>query len=99
MLTLALAFALLVALVLDTAASAQAAPPALPQPQAGAGKDFWRAFGRTQLPAPARAGTRPAVRPSRFSGYALNRAGLAGLLATAPSARGRQLPDRRPAGA
>ena len=87
-LNLTLVLALLVALVLDTTTGVQAAPPVLPQPLAsGAGKDFWRAFGRTQLPVPARASARPAIRPSRFSGYALNRAGLAALLANAPGAR------------
>jgi hypothetical protein len=49
------------------------------------GKDLWQRVAG--MPAPDRAGARPAIKPQRFDGYTLNRGNMAALLATAPRER------------
>lgn len=53
----------------------------------GQGKNLWQSV--PGKPAPARAGAKPAIKPSRFRGYRLNRGGMVSLLASAPRERGR----------
>jgi hypothetical protein len=92
---IAMAITLLASLGLEAADNAQAAPPAsqpastqgqpATPPGNGSTKDFWQEVSGT--PAAARPGARPNVRPSRFRGLRLNRAGMAGTLPKAPRER------------
>jgi hypothetical protein len=49
----------------------------------GGGKGLWKYLDGK--PSPARPDTRPAVKPQKFAAFELDRAGMAGLLETAPA--------------